>query len=136
MLRSDLENYRALVREIAQLKEQLTDLETALYSPKVQQYTRTPVQSGRVCDMSDAVARRIELEEMYHERLAARLAQQLTIERALDTLEDPAERMVMRYRYIDGRSWGFIIAELAALGHSERQVYRLHGFALLKLKEV
>lgn len=136
MLKCDLQNYRALVREIAQLKEQLTDLETALYSPKVQQYTRTPVQSGRVCDMSDAVARHIELEELYHARVAARLAQQRTIELALDSLEDPAERFVMRARYIEGRSWKYIIAELACHGYSEREVYRRHGFALLKLKEV
>ena len=85
--------------------------------------------------MSDVVAKHIELEALYCERLAAKVAQQLAIERALDSLEDPAERMVMRYRYIDGRGWSSIISELTMLGYSERQVYRLHGFALLKLKE-
>lgn len=136
MLKSDLQSYRTLVREIGQLREQLIVLESALYSPKVQQYDRTPVQSGRVCDMTDAADRHIELEKMYHDRMAARLAQQLAIERALDALDDPAERMVMRARYINGRDWKSIIAELALLGYSEREVYRKHGFALLKLKEV
>ncbi len=136
MLKSDLQNYRALVQEIRQLHEQLVTLESAMYSPKVQQYDRTPVQTSRVSDMTDAIARHIELEALYHERVAARLAQQLAIERALDSLEDPAERYVMRSRYIEGRSWKSIIAELAAQGYSERDVYRRHGFALLKLKEV
>lgn len=135
MLKTDLQNYRALAREVSQLREQLTALEASLYSPKVQQYSSTPVQSGRHTDLSDAVARHLELEAVYQERLAAKAAQQLAIEQALDALDDPAQRMVMRFRYIEGRGWNFIIAELAALGYSERQVYRLHGFALLKLKE-
>ena len=136
MLKSDLQNYRALAREVRQLREQLTALEASLFAPKVQQYSDTPVQSGRVSDLSDAVVRHLELKELYQERLAAKAAQQLAIELALESLEDPAQRMVMRFRYIEGRGWNFIIAELAALGYSERQVYRLHGFALLKLKEV
>lgn len=136
MLKSDLKNYRALAREVLQLREQLITLETSMYYAKVSQLSQTPVQSGKGCDMADLVARRIELEALYCGRLSDKVAHQLAIERALDTLEDPAERMVMRYRYIDGRGWDSIIAELAALGYSERQVYRLHGFALLKLKEV
>lgn len=136
MLKAELQNYRTLVREIGQLREQLIVLESALYSPKVQQYDRTPVQSGRVCDMTDAADRHIELEKMYHDRLAARLAQQLAIERALDSLDSPIQRLIMRYRYVEGYGWKFILAELATLGYSEREVYRQHGFALLKLKEV
>lgn len=136
MQKADLKNYRALAREVLQLREQLITLETSMYYAKVSQLSHTPVQSGKGCDMADLIARRIELEALYCGRLSEKVAQQLAIERALDTLEDPAERMVMRYRYIDGRGWGSIIAELAALGYSERQVYRLHGFALLKLKEV
>ncbi len=136
MLKSDLKNYRALVREVTQLREQLVALETSMYSPKIPHLTKTPISSGPRCDMADLVARHVELEAMYCERVAAQAAQQLSIERALDSLDDPAQRMVMRFRYIEGRGWKFIIAELAALGYSERQVYRLHGFALLKLKEV
>lgn len=136
MLKSDFQNYRALVREIGQLEEQLIALESAMYSPKIPHLTQTPVSPGRRCDMADIVARHMELEAKYRESLAARKAQQLAIERALDSLEDPGERLVMRYRYIEGRSWTFIIAELAPMGYSERQVYRLHGYALMKLKEV
>lgn len=136
MEKADLKNYRTLVREVLQLREQLIALESTMYSPKIPHLTQTPVSPGHRCDMADLVARHVELEQQYRESLAAREAQQLAIERALDSLEDPAERLVMRYRYIDGRAWGFIIAELAALGFSEREVYRRHGFALLKLKEV
>lgn len=136
MQKSDLKNYRALVREVAQLCEQLIALETSMYSPKIPHLSETPISSGPRCDMADLVARHVELEELYRERMAEKMTQQFAIEHAIDSLDDPAERMVMRYRYIEGRGWNFIIAELATLGYSERQVYRLHGFALLKLKEV
>ena len=136
MQKTDFTKYRALAREVLQLREQLITLEASLFAPKVQQYKHTPPAQGKVCDMSDAVVRHLELEALYRDRLAAKLEQQMAIERALDSLDDPVERMIMRYRYIEGYSWGTIIAELGYLGYSERQVYRLHGFALLKLKEV
>ena len=136
MEKADFINYRALVREVLQLNEQLVALESSMYSPKIPHLTQTPVQPGQRCDMADIVARHIELAALYKERMVEKMVQQLAIERAIESLEDPAERMVMRYRYMEGRGWNFIIAELAALGYSERQVYRLHGFALLKLKEV
>lgn len=136
MERSDLKNYRALVQEVRQLREQLTALETSLYSPKSQRLSHTPAASGHVQDLSGAVARHLELEAHYQERLAARESWQLVIEHAIESLQDPGERMVMRYRYIEGRGWSFIMAALAPLGYSERQVYRMHGYALLKLKEV
>lgn len=136
MHKADFVNYRALVQEVRQLRAQLLDLEASIYGPRGQVYSLTPKGTGKGGGVLDVIAHHIELVKHYHESLAAKEAQQLTIERAIDSLEDPAERMVMRYRYIDGREWKFIIAELAALGYSERDVYRRHGYALLKLKEV
>lgn len=137
MEKMDLKNYRILVVEVQQLKEQLASLESSLYSPKGQRFTSTPrVPSGERSTMDGAVARHVELEAMYREQLADKEAQQLAIERALSALADPDERVVMRERYLKGRGWSTIVREMAKLGISERQVYRLHGLALLKLKEV
>ena len=86
--------------------------------------------------MDGAVERHIEVEKLYRETLAAKEAQQLAIEQAIQSLDDTPERVVMRERYIKGRGWTAIVQEMAGLGYSERQVYRLHGFALLRLKEV
>jgi len=137
MEKSELKNYRALVAEVQQLKEQLVSLESSLYSPKGQRFTSTPrVPSGERSTMDGAVERHIQLVAKYRENLADKEAQQLAIEQAIQGLADPGERLVMRERYISGKGWPAIISKLQKLGISERSVYRLHGLALLKLKEV
>lgn len=137
MDKADFKNYRALLLEVQQLKEQVMILEASLYSPKGQRFTSTPrVPSGDRSTMDGAVERHIKLDSYYREQLAKKEAQQLAIEQAIDSLEDSAERLVMRERYIKGKGWTAISLKLQALGYSERSVYRLHGYALAKLKEV
>jgi DNA-directed RNA polymerase specialized sigma subunit len=86
--------------------------------------------------MDDAVAGHLRLEQLYREKLAESSARAYAIEDALEALSDPAQRIIMRERYIYGRSWVRICDMMRSEGYSERQVYRLHGYALLKLKEV
>lgn len=137
MEKADFKNYRNLVAEVQQLREQLVSLESSLYSPKGQRFTSTPrVPSGAGSTMDGAVERHIQLEALYRRNLAEKEAEQFAVERAVMSLEDTAERLVMRERYINGRGWPAVIGKLQKLGYSERQVYRLHGYALLKLKEV
>lgn len=137
MEKTDLKNYRALVLEVQQLKEQLTVLESSIYSPKGQRFTSTPrVPSGDRSTMDGAVDRHIKLVALYRDQLADKEARQLAIEQAIESLADTPERVVMRELYIAGRSWPAVLNKMQKLGYSERTVYRLHGFALLKLKEV
>lgn len=137
MEKSDFLNYRALSREVRQLRDQLTTLEASLYSPRGQRFSNTPRSaSGSKRTMDEAVAGHIRLEELYREKLAAQEAKLYDIEQALDSLADPAQRFIMRERYIFGYSWVRICETMRGQGYSERQVFRLHGFALLKLKEV
>jgi hypothetical protein len=137
MEKSDFKNYRALVVEVQQLKEQLIVLESSIYSPKGQRFTSTPrVPSGDRSTMDGAVERHIRLDRHYREELAEKEARQLAIEQAIESLGDTPERVLMRELYIFGRSWRAVIDKMRKLGYSERTTYRLHGFALLKLKEV
>ena len=137
MDKSDFTSYRILAKEVEQLKERLEALESSLYSPKGQRFTTMPrATNGTGNTMDDAVERHLKLVELYEEKLAEKESRQLAIEMAIESLEDTAERVVMRDRYIAGRSWRSIVMKLSERGYSERQVYRLHGFALFKLKEV
>lgn len=137
MDKNDFRNYRALLLEVQQLREQVKILESSLYSPKGQRFTSTPrVPSGDRSTMDGAVERHIKLDGHYREQLAEKEAQQLAIEQAIDSLEDTAERVVMRERYINGKGWPAVVRKLQEIGYSERSVYRLHGYALAKLKEV
>lgn len=133
----DFINYRMLAREVLQLRDQLAALESSLYSPKGQRFSAMPrAASGPKKTMEDVVAGHMRLEELYHEKLAKQESQLYDIEEALDSLEDPAQRVIMRERYVLGHSWVRICDKMRSQGYSERQVYRLHGFALLNLKEV
>lgn len=137
MEKSDFLSYKTLALETQQLREQLATLEGSMYSPKGQRFTSTPrVPSGSGSTMEGVVARHMKLEELYRGRLAEQEAQLLKIEGALQSLSDPGERVVMRERYILGTRWPAVVMKLQKLGYSERQVYRLHGYALAKLKEV
>ena len=132
----ELVNYRMLSREVEQFREQLERFEASLFSPNGQRFTSTPHSSNpHGSTMELAVCRHIELQELYMKRLAEKNAQLLIIEQAIASLEDPAQRVIMRDRYVLGWSWRRICATLASEGYSERQVFRLHGYALLKLKE-
>lgn len=137
MEKSDFKSYRALVLEVGQLKEQLQVLESSLYSPKGQRFTSTPrVPSGDRSTMDGAVDRHLKLDRLYRDELAEKEARQFAIEQAIESLGDTAERVVMRELYIFGRSWPAVINKMQKMGYSERTTYRLHGYALLKLKEV
>jgi hypothetical protein len=137
MEKSDFKNYRALVEEVQQLKEQLAVLESSIYSPKGQRFTTTPrVPSGDRSTMDGAVDRHIKLVALYREQLAQKEAEQLAIEQAISSLGDTPERLVMRELYIAGKRWPAVLSKMQKLGYSERTVYRLHGAALWKLKEV
>ena len=137
MEKHDFKNYRALLVEVQQLKDQLAVLEASLYSPRGQRFTSTPrVPSGDRSTMDGAVDRHIQLDRCYREQLAEKEAQQLLIEKAIQSLGDTPQRVIMRERYIRGRGWSAICRKMQELGYSERQVYRLHGLALYELKEV
>lgn len=137
MEKVDFRNYRALLLEVGQLRDQLRTLESSMYSPRGQRFSSTPnATAGINKTMADPVARHIDLEETYRAELAEKEAQQLAIELAIASLADIGERLVMRARYIEGRGWPAVIWEMQKAGYSERTVYRLHGYALQKLKEV
>lgn len=137
MKKADFLEYRALKLEVQQLKEQLEALESSLFSPKGQRFTSTPrVPSGAGSTMDGAVERHIQLEALYREQLAEKEARLLAIETAIMSLTDTGQRLVMRERYLRGLRWPAVVSKLQKHGYSERQVYRLHGFALLNLEEV
>ena len=137
MEKVDFLNYRALVLEVRQLKAYVETLDRALSSIPSPQYSFAPKapHSGGSSALESRVARYLEMKDLYEAQLAKSEAQVLAVEQAIQSLEVPAERLVMRLRYIEGRSWVSVCMELQALGYSERQVYYVHGFALKKLKE-
>ena len=136
MTKNDLKNYRALVREARQLRSLLAELEAAKYSVPGGDFSGAPREASAP---GSAIERRViryqDAIELYREKIAETTALVIAIEEALSSLDSPLERLVLRLRYIEGRGWSNVCAELASLGHCERQVYYIHGAALKKIKE-
>lgn len=134
--KTDLKGYRVLRREVAQLREQLGVLEAAKYAPAGTRLSLTPKgPGGNGTDTADLMHRQERLRALYESKLAAALERCAEIETAIGHLPEPVERVILRERYLAGRSWRAICEVFRSYGYSERQVYRLHGSALLHLKD-
>ena len=131
MTKERLRNYQSIKREREQLRQQLEEIEAALYYPKVQQLTGMPHHHVEGNPQENMILHHIELQDRYRAKMEELAAEQLAIETAIETL-DPTARMLLRYRYIDGLKWEEVCVRM---GYSWTQTHEHHGRALHKLKE-
>lgn len=137
MEKADLVKYRAMALEVRQLRSLLSELEAAtlaIAGPDFSGMPRGGASQGSA--LESRVVRYLDTVALYREKTADLTAALYAVETAIGSLDSPTERLIMRLRYIKGRSWPSVCLALQALGYSERQVYRLHGSALMKLREV
>lgn len=132
MTKERLRNYLDLKREQAQLRQQLETIEAALYSPKAQRLTGMPSSPSHGNATEEMAERHLELMDRYRAKLAELAAEQLAIEQTIEALE-PTERMLLRYRYLDGLAWEEVCVKM---NYSWRQTHRLHSKALEELKRL
>lgn len=132
MTKERLRRYGALRLEAAQLRDRLSEVEAAMQAPQGQQLTGMPCSGSGESRTAEALTvQHLTLLEHYRDKLTALAAEQLAIEQAIDTLGQQ-ERMLMRYRYLDGLSWEEVCA---AMHYSWRQVHRIHASALRQLAD-
>lgn len=133
MDKSRLKAHRHIKKEIAQLESKLADVEAALLYPKIQHLSQTPGGQPAEGNPQEALAiYHIELKELYNAKLLELAAEQLAVEKAIESLESQ-DRKLLRLRYIDGLTWEQICVEES---YSWAQVHRFHAEALKKLKSV
>lgn len=131
MTKERLRAYRDLRREIEQIKHKVETLEAALYTPKIQRLTGMPSNPSPGNAMENLAARHLELLEHYRGKLDELAAEQLAIERAINSLPY-REQTLLRYYYIDGLTWEEVCVRI---DYSWRQTHRLHSKALERLKQ-
>jgi len=124
------EHYR-LKQETVELEETIEKLQLQAQSVGATRITGAPAGSGSPDKITDNLARIEKLIQYYQQKLEKLLIQQKRIEEAIESL--PAnERLLMRYRYIDGMEWVDVAANM---NYSWRQTHRMHARALEKLKD-
>lgn len=118
---------REIDRKIAENAEWRAKLEkvTAIYSSE-------PKGGGSIYGKTEAiVARIVDLEAEINADIDRLLDLRQEIERIINTVEDNRERLLLRYRYIDGRTFEWIAAEM---NYHWRWVHKLHVRALTKIE--
>lgn len=130
MNKETLRDFRQRNREARQLRDQLYEMETRIYSPKGQQLSKTPRNPSGGRTMDDLVSAHLRLQDRYRAALADVEREQLEIETAMQNLL-PAERMVIRYRYLDAMSWEEVCEKMH---YGWTQTHRLHAAALRALE--
>lgn len=127
-----LNRYQTAWNEAKDIELRLTQIRLKYSRPSAIEYSDMP-KAHKQTDLSDY----IEQLEHYENMLIAKYQQCIGIEvqiyKAVDKVEDSAERMVLRYRYIDGMRWDDIANNIHC---TTRTVYRLHGRALLHLRDI
>lgn len=125
-----MRNYQKIKQEREQLRQQLEEIEAALYYPKTQRLTDMPKAPVDGNPQEDLALHHIELQELYRAKLEELAAEQLAIEKAIESL-DQTHRMLLRYRYIDGLKWEEVCVKM---GYCWTQIHEHHGRALELLK--
>lgn len=130
MTKTQLKNYMNLRNEVKQIEERLKEYEFKRSSVKSQLITGLPSSHGTGKNTAEiAVLSFIDLENEYAQKIAKLNAEIMQIEKAITTLDDSAERQLMRARYIDGKTWEEVCN---LMGYSWSQTHRIHTRALEK----
>lgn len=122
-IKKQLNSYRDLRAEQRQLLAELKQLEALMGSPGSPKLDKMPRGSGVSNPVERMAIKHLELEERYRAKLEQLADAQELVEDMIEALE-PTERMLARFRYIDGLSWDNVSIKMS---YSWRQVHRIHG---------
>ncbi len=114
-------------RERAELKELLTSISSQDFSSPVVSSSGEKNNANFV-KILDEIS---ELDDKLNKEINNYLNVKKEIGELIDSVEDPNERLLLRLRHIDFKSWAKIAEEL---GYSERQAFRIYRQALEKIK--
>ena len=121
-----LRGYRSHVRRINRIESELAELRAMRASMSVNN-DGMPHGSGQG-DLSSYAAELDRLERELIEERYDRIVTYKDIARRIKSLKSENEKDVLFYRYITGLDWWEIAEKMS---FSERQIYRIHGKALV-----
>ena len=129
MTKDDLREFCWLRAEVQQVKAMINVVRVQATSAGTMNLSGMPPTGGVPDPVATAGARLDTLQRKYADLLAELANRQGEIEDAIAAL-DGIERMVMRYRYIEGLTWPRVAD---ATFYSEKQARRIHDRAVKKL---
>jgi DNA-directed RNA polymerase specialized sigma subunit len=127
-----LSEYKIIAREYKQLKERYEGMTAKADNVKAQVISNMPVNNDSASDkMCDNICEMEKLENMIQRRMDKLYDALLSIESAINNLEESIFRTILSLRYIDGLRWENVAVES---NFSWQHTHRLHNEALEKIE--
>lgn len=133
MNKEELKKYVPLMKEAEDLRKRAEQLEDEAKSIKAVVIDGMPKGSGIKDNVGNVVANIEKIRSEYLHKYDEALCELYKIERTIERLESPVERMIMRKRYIENKRWEDICVKL---GYEWAQIHRIHARALRKVKMI
>lgn len=124
-----LRKAREVDRYVDEAMERVERLRAKLETGRISQLTGMP--RGGSSDWTVTADRLIELEQKVNARTRELVRWKLAAIDAINAVEEMRLREVLELYYVDGFTWEQVAERM---GYEQRQVYRLHGMALLRIK--
>lgn len=135
-----LKNYVYVRREVENQLERLARMKNEEQIPAIRPGDGSKKNKGGGDRLERAIIRRLEYEEQALPQIEAAQEEMETVRAAIDSLEDPLEREVLRLRYIDGEYCRMMpwreVAVIIYGSDDEKYIqatFRLHGRALKRI---
>jgi RinA family phage transcriptional activator len=126
-----LKRYINLDREIDRKLEEVARLRSKL-TRVTEVYSTEPRGGGTIYGKTEEILVKIvDLEHEIDADVDRLVAVRDSIKSIIEAVEDDRERLLLQYRYLDGKTFEWIAAEMH---YSWRQIHRLHSKALTNLK--
>ena len=126
-----LKRYINLDREIDRKLEEVARLRSKL-TRVTEVFTAEPKGGGSIYGKTEEIlAKIVDLEKEIDADVDRLIEVRDSIKSIIEAVEDDRERLLLQYRYLDGRTFEWIAAKM---NYSWRQIHRLHSQALTNLK--
>lgn len=114
-------------------KEQLKELQDARDNIGINtEEERVQGGSGTHSRLEEMTVKLLDMQQELEDEIFQYVVEKNKAVSMIETLEDSRMEKILYYRYVQGKSWDWIIYE-SDVEYGDRQVYRLHGLALAKL---
>lgn len=124
-----LQQVRVIDCLIREKKEQIESINDMLRVHGIS-YDKIPNDCHETDQTEKLIILKIELEKELKKSMIDLLNRKREIMNMVDRLDKPEEIQIIYSRYFKYKKWDEIAEQM---GYEERQIYRIHGYALLKL---
>ena len=142
-IKKRLSQYSAVRVELDNLEERLERLKSEETLPPMRPSNGSMPTGGTGDRQERSIIRRMEYEERHGAEIDAKRAELRYIERSINAVTDPMERMVLRIRYTESENakpmpWRAVAMAIYKDDSDSKMlaIYRLHGRALNSLQRV